>query len=226
MTGNLVQRLGVVVILSVDAVLILGLDTGDAAEGAVVAAQFSAAGGIVRNSLGDDVLGTGQRSGGIGDFLVDIVRRCSVGVKGSVLLEQRIGQGLQPASLGDAGAGLALGLVGAVKVLDLGQRLGLGEGGSQFGGHGALLGDGGSDLLLALIQAAQIFQTVTQVTQHLVVHRAGDLLAVAGDKRDSIALVDQVDRPLDIFSRKIQFGSKLLCIIRHGILTFNFIGSD
>ena len=71
MAGDLVQRLGKVVILGVDAVLVLGLDAGDAAKRAVVAAQLGAAGSIVRNGLGDDVLRTGQRGGGIGDLLVE-----------------------------------------------------------------------------------------------------------------------------------------------------------
>ena len=193
------DRLGIIIILGVDAVLILGLDAGDAAEGAVVTAQFGAAGGIVRNSLSDDVLGTGQRSGGIGDFLVDIVRRCSVGVKGSVLLEQRIGQGLQPASLGDAGAGLALGLIRAVDVLDLGEGFRLGQCGGQLGRHRALLGDGGRDLILALIEAAEVFEAIPEVTQDLVIHRARGFLTVAGDKRDRIALVDQFNRALHVF---------------------------
>ena len=203
--GNLVQRLGKVVILGVDAVLILGLGTGDAAKRAVVAAQLGAAGGIVGDSLGNDVLRTGQRGGGIGHLIIEVRGGGLFRVERGVLLQNRIGQRLQAARLGNAGAGLALGLVGAVEILDLGQRFGLGQGSGQLGRHGPLLGDGGGDLRLALIEAAQIFQTVAQIAQHLIVHRAGGLLAVAGDERNGIALIDQLDRALHIFDAQVQF---------------------
>ena len=218
--GNLVQRFGVVVILRVDAVLVLGFGAGDTAERAVVAAQFGTAGGIVGDCFGDDILRTRQCGSGVWDFVVDVVGGGSAGGKGGVLFEQGIRQRLQTARLGDAGAGLALGLVGAVEVLDLGQRFGLGECSGQLGRHSALLGDGGGDFLLALIQPAQVFQTVAKVAQDLVIHRAGSLFAVAGDERNGVALVDQVDRALDIFGGQVQFGSKLLCVIRHLILSF------
>ena len=205
MAGDLVQRLGKVVILGVDAVLILGLSAGDAAKRAVVAAQLGAAGSIVGDSLGNDVLRTRQRGGGIVHLIIEVRGGGFFRVERGVLLQNRIGQRLQAARLGNAGAGLALGLVGAVKVLDLGQRFGLGQGSGQLGRHGALLSDGGGDFLLALIEAAQIFQTVAQIAQHLIVHRAGGLLAVAGDERNGIALIDQLDRALHIFDAQVQF---------------------
>ena len=203
--GYLVQRLCEVVILGVDAVLVLGLGAGDAAERTVVAAQFGAAGGIIGDSLGDDILRPGQRGGCVGDLVVKVRSGGFFGVKRSVLFQNRVGQRLQAPGLGDAGAGLALGLIGAVDVLDLGQSLGLGQRGGQFGRHGPLLGDGGGDFLLALIEAAQIFQTVAQIAQHLIVHRAGGLLAVAGDKGDGVPLIDQFNSPLDIFDIQVQF---------------------
>ena len=90
-------------------------------------------------------------------------------------------------ALGDAGAGLALGLIRAVDVLDLGEGFRLGQCGGQLGRHRALLGDGGRDLILALIEAAEVFEAVSKVTQDLVIHRARGFLTVAGDKRDRIA---------------------------------------
>ena len=196
-TGYLVQRLCEVVIL--------GLGAGDAAERTVVAAQFGAAGSIIGDSLSDDILRPGQRGGCVGDLVVKVRSGGFLGVKRSVLFQNRIGQRLQAPGLGDAGAGLALGFIGAVDVLDLGQGLGLGQRGGQFGRHGPLLGDGGGDFLLALIEAAQIFQTVAQIAQYLIVHRAGGLLAVAGDKGDGVPLVDQFNSPLDIFDIQVQF---------------------
>ena len=67
------------------------------------------------------------------------------------------------------------------------------------GRHRALLGDGGRDLILALIEAAEVFEAVSEVTQDLVIHRACGFLTVAGDKRDRIALVDQFNRALHVF---------------------------
>ena len=222
MTGNLGQGFGVVVILGIDAVLILGFDAGNATESTVIPAQFGAAGGIVRNRLGDDVLCTGQSGGHIGHFLVEVVSGNRLGIQGSVLLQNGVGQRLQPPRLGNAGAGLALGLIGAVEILHFGQCFGLGQRGGQLRGHGSLLGDGGGDLLLALVQSPQVFQTVPQVAQHLVVHRAGGLLAVTGNERDGVALVDQVDGPLHILDTQIQFGGQLFSMIRHSVSSFSY----
>ena len=197
--GDLVQRLGVVVVLGVDAVLVLGLGAGDTAKRAVVAAQLGAAGGIIGDRLGNNILCPGQRRGGIGDLVVEVVRGGLLGVKCGVLAEDGRGQRLQTARLGDAGAGLALGLIRAVDVLDLGEGFRLGQCGGQLGRHRALLGDGGRDLILALIEAAEVFEAIPEVTQDLVIHRARGFLTVAGDKRDRIALVDQFNRALHVF---------------------------
>ena len=215
-TGYLVQRLCEVVILGVDAVLVLGLGAGDAAERTVVAAQFGAAGSIIGDSLGDDILRPGQRGGCVGDLVVEVRSGGFFGVKRSVLFQNRVGQRLQAPGLGDAGAGLALGLIGAVDVLDLGQRLGFRQRGGQFGRHRALLSDGGGDLVLALIEAAQVFESVAEIAQHLIVHRAGGFLAVAGDERDGIALIDQLDCALHVFDVQIQLLSQLFSMVWHG----------
>ena len=141
-------------------------------------------------------------------------------VKSGVLTQNRVRQRLQPARLGNARAGLALGLVGAVDVLDLRQRFGILQRGGQLGGHNALLGDGACDLGLALVQTAQIFQAVAQVAQHLVVHRAGGFLAVAGDKRDGVALVDQINGAPHVFEVQVQFGGKLFGMGLHRVGSF------
>ena len=68
--GDLGQRLGIVVILGVDAVLVPGFGAGDAPERAVVAAQLGAAGRVVGDLLGQDVLRAGQRGVRVGHFVV------------------------------------------------------------------------------------------------------------------------------------------------------------
>ena len=213
--GDFVQRLGVVVILGVDAVPLLGLLAGDAAKGLVVPAQLRPAGGIVGNALRDDVLRASQRGGGIGDLLIEIVQRGGGRVKIRFLGQNRLRQRLQAPRAGNAGAGLALGLVGTVQVLHLSQRFGGGDGGGQFGSHGVLLGDGFGDLLLALVKAPQILQTVAQIAQHLIVHGAGGLLAVAGDERDGVARVDEVDGALYVFDIEVQLSRELFGMVLH-----------
>ena len=48
-------------------------------------------------------------------------------------------------------------------------------------------------------RGAEVFQTIPEVTQDLVIHRARGFLTVAGNKRDRIALVDQFNRALHVF---------------------------
>ena len=83
---HIFQRLGVVVVLGVDAVLVLGLGAGDTAKRAVVAAQLGAAGGIIGDRLGNNILCPGQRRGSIWDLVVEVVRGGLLGVKCGCLL--------------------------------------------------------------------------------------------------------------------------------------------
>ena len=56
-------------------------------------------------------------------------------------------------------------------------------------GHLLLLGYRRCDLLLALFEIAQIGEPVKKLSEYLVVKRAGDLLAVSGDKRDGLSVI-------------------------------------
>ena len=67
----------------------------------------------------------------------------------------------------NAGAGPALGLIGAVKVLYLGQRGGCVQRGPQLRSQLALLFDGGRHLGPAALQPAQIGQPLVQLAQDL-----------------------------------------------------------
>ena len=49
----------------------------------------------------------------------------------------------------------------------------------------------GGDLAPALVQAAQVLQALVNLAQQLVVQRPGLLLAVAGDKGNGVAVVNQ-----------------------------------
>ena len=122
--GQLGQRFAVVVIGRVDAVLLFGRRAPDLAEGAVVAAQFGAAARVVRDGFGHDILRPGQRRGSVGHLRIAVGGCRRLGVKVRFLGKDRIGQRLQAARPGHAGAGFALGFIGAVDILDLCQCFG------------------------------------------------------------------------------------------------------
>jgi len=127
----------------------------------------------------------------------------------------RIGQRLQAASAGDAGAGLALGLIRTIDILHLGQCFGTSQSGLQFRRHGVLRFNGAGHFFFTLIQSAQVFQAVAQVAQHLVIHRAGSFFAVAGNKWDGVPGIDQVNGTLYVFQAQVQFLRQLFGMIRH-----------
>ena len=109
------------------------------------------------------------------------------------LSQQQLGQRLQALFPGHGGPGPALLLIGAVQVLHLRQGGGVVNGGGQLLGELPLAVDGVFDLLPALGQVPQIVQPVLQGPQGRVVHAAVELLAVAGDEGDGVALIQQVD---------------------------------
>ena len=106
--------------------------------------------------------------------------------------------GSSPRSRAIAARGLALGLVGPVEVL---QRLQRGRGvqlGRQLVGQLALRVDLGLDGLAALGQLAQVLQPRLDLADLHLVQPAGDLLAVAGDEGDRVAVVEELDRGGDL----------------------------
>ena len=129
---------------------------------------------------------------------VDVLQRGLLHVHSGAEGEGQRGQGLQPLFPGDGGPGAPLLLVGAVQVLHFGQSGGGADGGGQLLGKLALVLDGGLHLSLSGVQIAQVLQTVGQLAEHLVVHRAVELLAVAGDKGDGGPLVNEGDHVLHV----------------------------
>ena len=127
-------------------------------------------------------------------FGVNILRRQLLRRGAAVLLgEKPQGQRLQPLFLGHGGPGAALLLVRAVQVLQGGQGGGIVDGFTQLLRHFPLLLDGLFHRLPPLLQRAQILQPLRQGAQGSVVHGAVQLLAVAGNKGDGVALVKQLD---------------------------------
>ena len=201
MPGNAVHRFRKIIVLGVNAVLLLGGLALHQAEGPVELAQLGPQGRVVAHLLGQDIPRARQGGLGVRHFLGYVLFGLRPHVQPGVLGQQRLGQGLQPPGFGHAGPGLALWLIGAVKVLHLGQGFGRRQRPFQLFGHGALLGDDRRHLALALFQPPQVVQPLGQGAQHLVVHGVGRFLAVAGDKGDGVALVDQRDG-----RRRILFG--------------------
>ena len=163
---------------------------------------------VVGDALGNDIAGPLERllHGGYAFFGIQeacggLFRRGAVPRLG----EQQLGQRLQPLFPCDGGPGAPLGLVGAVQVLHLRQGGGGVDGGGQLRGQPALPLDGVFDLAAPCVQIAQIMQPVGQGAQGGVVHGAVKFLAVAGDKGDGIALVDEGDDVLYVRLAPAQF---------------------
>ena len=156
---------------------------------------------VVGDALGDDIAGTRER---VVDAL-DALFRVDVGLGEQVqvgqvlrLREDGVRQRLQPLLLRHGGAGAAFGLVGPVEVFDLRERLGVVDGGGELLGQLALLLDGRLDRLAPLLQRAEVGEAFLQRAQRRVVHGAVELLAVAGDEGDGVALVEQFDHGGDV----------------------------
>ena len=129
MTRDFGDRLGIIIILGVYAVFVLSFYAFDHAERMVVAAQLGAAVSVIADGFGNDILCPGQSGCCLGDFLVQVAVGGCLRVKVSILLQDSIGQRLQAAGAGDAGAGFALGLIRTVDILHLCQCFGAGQSG-------------------------------------------------------------------------------------------------
>ena len=203
--GNLARRLGEVVVGLVGGLLARvhrnGDDVGRAlGEGSQVGHVLR----VLRHRLGHDVGRPGERLlrrvepglGGLGRHK-GRGRLERAALLGRDLHDDHVGERLQPRLAGLLGAGHALLAVGLVEVLDaleLGGRANLRL---ELGGELALGVDENDDILLALLEVAQVGKAVVERAQGDVVHAARRLLAVARDEGDGVPLVDEVDGGLD-----------------------------
>ena len=150
---------------------------------------------IVGDTLGDYIARAGNSRRGVGNvlFRVDVRRGQLIAVGRKFLRLDDIRKRLEPALDRDGRARLFLLLVRAVNVLRLGKRLGVFERDGKLVRPLALRLDRGTDLVLALLQSFKIIVPLGYGAYDLIVRRAVHLLAVARDKRNGIALVEQVD---------------------------------
>ena len=196
------ERLGIVVILRVDRVLLLCRAARQFAEAhAALADGFSVLCALC-DLLGNNVTRARQRSGSVRHLLFrgnEVRRRIRERLVVPLLTgEDQERERFQSPLTRDRRAGLALLLIGEVHILQFIQRLCLVERRRYGGGQFALRVDGGADLLAARVKAAQIVQPLDQCAQLHVVEAAGRLLAIARDERDRVPVVVQLDRLLDL----------------------------
>ena len=128
---------------------------------------------------------------------------------GRRLHDDHVGKRLQARLAGLLRAGHALFAVGLVEVLDTLELRGLANLLLEFGREFALGVDEQDDVLLALLKIAQVGQALVEGAQGDVVHAARGFLAVARDKGDGVALVDELDGRLDVGVLKVELAGEL-----------------
>ena len=214
MSRQLGEGLLKVVVQPVDGVLLPGGQPPQPPLTAQQLPQGLADGGVIRQKLRHDVVGSLQGVGGrLHPLLrVDEALRRLHGV-GAVppLGQQQLRQRRQPFFTGHGGTGAALLLIGAVQILHLRQRPGVVNGLRQLRRQLLLSLDGGLYLLPPLFQIPKIVQPVLQLSQGGVVHAAVKLLPVAGDEGNGVALIQQVDDVLHMDRRGSQLLSQKFC---------------
>ncbi len=162
---------------------------------------------LVRYHLRDDIHRALQRFLHIGHalLLVHIGLRLRRQRLRRLLCQDDVRQPLQPLLLRNAGARLSLGSVREIQVVDSHDRLRREDLRPQLLRELALLLDAAKHLLLLLLQISEISESLVEVSQHLVVERPRDLLAVSGDERDRVSLIYQFDGSFDLPFLYIQF---------------------
>lgn len=168
--------------------------------------------GVFGHRLGNDVGGAGKRLFGCVEagLLVDV---CCGGIErtalGRGLHDDHVGERLKAGLAGLLRAGHALFAVGLVEVLDTLELRGLANLLLEFGREFALGVDEQNDVLFALLKIAQVGQALVECAQGDVVHATRGLLAVARDKGDGVALVDELDGRLDVGGLKVELVGEL-----------------
>ena len=168
--------------------------------------------GVLGHRLGHDVRRAGERLFGRVEagLLIDV---CCGGVErtalGRGLHDDHVGERLQAGFAGLLRASHALFAVGLVEVLDTLELRGLANLLLELGRELALGVDEQNDVLFALFKIAQVGQALVECAQGDVVHAARCFFAVARDKGDGVALVDELDGCLDVGGLKVELVGEL-----------------
>ena len=151
---------------------------------------------LVHDRLGEDITGTRKCVGDCWDFLFCIYIRCSCFLKRArrLPLEQhRICQSLKSALACNGGTCPFFLFVWTVEILECLQLGCVFNRRAELVRQFTLLLDASDDFLLPFDKAAQIGETCLHLAQHLILKRAGCLLAVPCDERDRVAVVEECD---------------------------------
>ena len=122
---------------------------------------------------------------------------------------------LAPESASDGRARLALGTVGAINVLELGKRLRALYGARQLVRPFVLRLNGLGDFLPARVQPTQGRELLGKLAQRLVVGVPMHFLAIAGDKGNGRAAVEQLDHVLRVRGLHMILRCKRKCVFVH-----------
>ncbi len=213
MVGDLAQRLVVGVIRFVGGLFVriggLDLYIGRVLrKGTQVGDVF----GIFGYRLGNDVAGAGK--GLLGRIEAGFgIHVGSCGVRGRAfggcLHDDHVGERLQARLARLLRARHALLAEGLVQVLHALQLRGFADLGLKLGRELALCVDEQKHVLFALLKVAQIRKALVERAQRHVVHATRGFLAVARDKGDGVAFVDQRDGGLDVGGLEVELFCEL-----------------
>ena len=127
-------------------------------------------------------------------------------------------QRLEPFFTCDRGACATFRSVRTIDVFDLGERRRFFERRFNVRRHFVERTDRGSDLFFSFFQTAQIGKAFGKPPQCLIVERPVRFLSVPRDKRDRIALVDQLDRILRLPCLQGKLFAQLLNDVHESLL--------
>ena len=156
---------------------------------------------LVHNRLGEDVTRACKRVGG-GRYILFGIHKGSGDILGRTaclaLQQHCVCESFESALACDGGARALLLLVRAIKILEGLELFGGFDGCAQLVRQLALLLDACAYFLLPLDEAAQICEARLHLTQHLVLKGAGRLLAVACNKGNRIAVIEEGNDGFDL----------------------------
>ena len=163
---------------------------------------------VVRDGFRHNIHGAGK--GLLGAFHLlflreEPIRQFQQLLPGILLFPDPLCQRGKPLFPSHRGAGAPLGTVGQIQILQGGQCLGLFQRLTEGVGKFSLAFDLLANFLTTLFHPPQIGEPLKKGAQRLIVHGAGGFLAVAGDKRDGGAFVDQCDGGADAGFGKVKF---------------------